>query len=399
MGVIITPLKDITAYFDNNAISQSRLKTLKNGLDSFLKDQNKSESELYYSEKSHFITGSAVDIKLSGNDDDFNNTYHVAQIETKPSDVEMSIIHRVVDSIFESGIEKTDIQDLIYYAGFLTSAIQEEGWYKGNPGEKRIAGLIERCTGYFDELVLSHGKQIISKSEMQLIDSVVMSFKSNSVTSKYFDRETFERAEYVDIYYQLPIYFDYEGYPAKALLDILIVYKDDANNITSVQPVDIKTMSGNTLYFPNQLKSFRYDIQAAWYTLAISKWLEDQNTIEEPVILNFKFIVESTTQAGTPLEFNIDDEILEIGKIGRPNLYIGAVANLPNTGLEFASDDNFDDPEKIDLETVYSFKYQEVKGYKQLFEEYEWYQENGTSQDIRVAQSEGVFKINWNGIM
>ena len=65
MGVVITPQSEIDKYFESDALSQSSLKKLLTGINSFLNNQ-KEESELFYTEKGHFIIGSAVDMLLTG---------------------------------------------------------------------------------------------------------------------------------------------------------------------------------------------------------------------------------------------------------------------------------------------------------------------------------------------
>jgi len=296
----------------------------------------------------------------------------------------MSIMHRTLALVVENyDIVEEGLKPLAMYPGSLTQAVIDENWHGGNPGDKRMATLVSKCTPYFDDLCKAHGKQILTTEEKNTIDAVTMSFKTNSLTKDYFDREAQQRAVSVDVYYQLPIYFEHEGHECKALLDMLIVYKDDANNITSVQPIDLKTMAGSTITFPRNVKMWRYDIQAAWYTLAVSKWLEEKETVGFAVIMPFMFLVESVHTQGNPLKFIVDEELLNMGKSGRPALMVNA-----NTVT-----DDFDTTE---LHTIH---FKEVKGYEQMFDEYIYYQEYGTAQDRKITESRGVFRLNWNGIM
>lgn len=382
MGVIITPKEKIDEYFDSSAISQSRLKTLLDGLDSFLKDQQKSEKELYYSEKPHFFKGSGVDMQLTGNDGDFENEFYISKLETKPSDVEMSMIQWVFDALKDE-VSIDEIGKLGNYLGKIQEAAEVHQWYKGKPGENRIAGFVQRGSLYFDELKDSTGKQILTTEENNTINNTVMSFRTHNRTKDYFDREAQIRAEHVDVYYQLPIYFEYRGKSCKALLDMLIVYKDDQNRITSIIPIDVKTMTGATLNFPFQLKRLRYDIQSAWYTLALESWLETQQTIDNPVIMNFKFLVESVSQPGNPLIYNLDNSLLSIGRYGRPELIVHASSNT----------DDFDAVE------LYNMNYTAIKGFEELFDLYTYYTDNDIKEDIRITEAEGIFKLDWNGIM
>ena len=100
--------------------------------------------------------------------------------------------------------------------------------------------------------------------------SITESLRTNPVTKSFFDRETYSKLEDIDVYYQLPIYFEYRGIACKALLDMLFVFKDIDGKVLSVLLVDLKTMAGLTINFGiTSFKSFRYDIQAAWYTEAL----------------------------------------------------------------------------------------------------------------------------------
>ena len=135
--------------------------------------------------------------------------------------------------------------------------------------------------------------------------------------------------------------------------------------------------------FHNSVKMWRYDIQAAWYTLAIQNWLENRNTLEFAVIMPFIFLVESVSNQGNPLKYVLDPSLLEIGKSGRPELIVSATTNT----------DDFD------TSIMHNVYYKEVKGYEQLFDDYVYYQEHGTDRDRKIVDSNGVFRLDWNGIM
>ena len=385
MGVIITKREDIKAYFDSKAVGQSSLKSLTGGLDSFLDNQYKDEEETHYTEKGHFIIGSGVDSKLTGEEDDFDKEYYVSTIDKKPSDTEMAMIHYVLEDVMDSytpsQLEEEGLEPLQAYLGSIQAASEEFGWYNGKPGEKRIQGLIERCSLYFEDLKAAYGKQVVSKEQADIIDGIVMSLRTHPRTAHFFDRETQQMNTNVDFYYQLPIYFNYKDIDCKALLDLVIVVKDEQGRIASVQPIDLKTMSGRTIDFMTSLKSRRYDIQAAWYTMAIQHWMSELGlTLGEYTLHPFKFIVESTTIQGNPLIFICDESLLEMGKTGRPELDNVCIA-------------------KEDIHDIYTIKYNEIKGYEQLIEDYLFYEEQGWKEEKVVEQNEGVLKIDWNGII
>ena len=376
MGVVITPQSEIDKYFESDALSQSSLKKLLTGIDSFINNQ-KEESELFYTEKGHFVIGSAVDMLLTGEKEEFDNHYYVSKLIKKPSEVEMSIIQRVLDDV-KSNSEDSPYEKLDKYPGSIQMSIEEHGWQSNWKMETKINKIIEIGSEYFEDLKKGLGKQILTSEEKKLIDDIVFSLKSNPRTSKFFDRTALSRAELVTVYYQLPIYFYYKGIYCKALLDMLIVIRNEKGEIVSVQAFDLKTMNGNTLRFLSNLKSFRYDIQAAWYTealLASPSSFELEGKIREDMLRPFTFIVESNSYPGQPLLFEADEDILNTGKNGRKDLKVKLSTN------------DYED-------TVI----RHVVGFDELIDTYIYQNDNDWKEEEIITKNNGVLKFDWNGI-
>lgn len=384
MGLVITPQSEIDKYFESDALSQSNLKKLLGGIDSFINNQ-KEENELFYTEKGHFIIGSAVDTILTGAEGEFENRFHVSVLEKKPSDTEMSIVNMalkdIVDSYTEEQLKEEGIKELSQYPGSIQMAIEEHNYQPNWKMETKINKIIENGTLYFEDLKRAVGKQMLSSSEMELISSIVSSLKTNSRTSKFFDRDALSRAEGVTVYYQLPVYFTYKGVKCKALLDMLIVIRNEAGKIVSIQPIDLKTMNGSTLKFISNLKSFRYDIQAAWYLEALfapdSTFSIEKDVVIEDVLKPFMFIVESNTFPGQPLVYVTDASIVLIGKYGKPELMV--------------KDNNNPDSLKEILK-------QKVVGFDELVDTYIYQSENEWREEKVITDNNGVLNIDWNGI-
>jgi hypothetical protein len=149
------------------------------------------------------------------------------------------------------------------------------------------------------------------------------------------------------------------GIDCKALLDIAIVIKEEHRVI----PIDLKTMSGSTLTFLDSVKKLRYDIQAAFYTLAL------QSYFNTSVIASYMFIVESTTYIGKPLVYQLDKTLMNIAEYGK---------------------------EACVAEGVIMRK--SIKGITQLISDYKWYEENGWEED-RLTTGKEVLHINWDEII
>lgn len=372
MGLIITPQADITAYFESDALSQSTLKGLLKGFDGHMAEQSK---EAPATDPEHFIIGSAVDCILTGEHGEFNKQYYTSTLEKKPSEAEVAIIQQVFDELDANDV--TVDLPLEGYLEMLVVAIQDQGWYNGKPGDKRINNLIDKGSPYFEDLKNGQGKQIISGEQANKIDTIVNSLKTNRRTKRFFDRKGQSQFPSThEFYYQLPIYFKYKGHDCKALLDLVVVIRDEEGNIQKIHPYDLKTMHGNNKYFLSSLKQRRYDIQAVWYTNALEVYFD----VSRELIMPFTFIVESTSFVGRPLIFELTPDLLKIGQEGRPAVSI--------------IDTNLYDGSK-DVTQVQLIK--PIQGIDQLMEDYEYYVEDGWREDKDVQEVDGYFKLDWEG--
>ncbi len=306
----ITPKEDVEAYFELDKASQSHTKMILQGLAKFV-EYSGSEKDLYYSEKSSWVHGSAVDDILTGEDGDFEKYYHISPIEKKPSEAEMAVIHIVFDALFADGIHMETSLEACH--GMIQAASEVVPWYGGKPG-KRIDTLIKTYTPYFNDLKLGAGKQVLSMGEKGLVDKVVKSLREHPRTAKYFNRERLRAPKNITFYYQLKGEFMIDERECKFLADMVIVSRETPDGpIVRIQPIDLKTMAGATVDFPSSLRRWRYDIQAAWYRQGIIQHFD----VDPEVVMPMMFIVESTTAPGSPAVFQLTPEVEEMAWVGK----------------------------------------------------------------------------------
>lgn len=355
MAIIRTPKEQVDAYFESERISQSELKLLAKGL--------RKHKEGFKTTDAMNI-GSAVDVILTGAPGQFEEEFYVSNVEQAPSDTEKEIVDLTFTLLLDDGIEPEQMDNLPVHREHVEMAIQDTDWYKGKPGEKRTVGLMEKCNEYFRDKIAAYGRKILSQAEKNTIDSVVMSLKTNEETKKYFDEEVQREFTNMDFYYQLPVYFTYKGQECKALLDLMIVVKNDEGKVISILGCDLKTMEGDTLNFRWNVKKFRYDIQAAWYIRAMQEWAKQNGHDVKAVKNDFNFIVESTTYADCPLVYVLDSTGTQLGFHGDPGMY--------KDGIELRKP---------------------LKGVNELFDEYLWYQQTNFEKDIRLKDGQ-VLQLN-----
>lgn len=358
----------VNSYYEHPAISQSQLKLLLGPDPSIFNTIQ--EPDLYFEEKKHFIIGDGVDMQLTRPIEEFNQKFHISNLQNKPSDTIKSIVNQVYDLVKEEVRSLADKGLLRNHTSKIIDSCNDHNYQPNWKTETRVAKVVEAWE-YWEDLKAAEGKVVLSQEENDLISQIVMSIRTNPTTSKYF-----ETSKDVEILDQLAIYFSYCGIDCKALLDRVIL--DPVNE--TIQPIDFKTMGDQTIYFPKSLRQRRYDIQAAFYTEA----LKSKKEYETYKILPFKFIVESTINPGNPLVFTCSQELLRIGQFGAPKTYL--YGKIVSEGYDHMS-------EYKSMVTL------EIKGFHQLIEDYKWYMENEFEKSRKIVESQGEFQLDWNGII
>jgi hypothetical protein len=369
INVYKTSTEDVKKYRDTEAISQSYLKELDTHLDNYLNKEPKKETV-------SMMKGSMVDCILTNKEEDFERLYYISDKEFELSEVEKEIIDLTFSLIINSGKEYAlEFLSLNTFKEELVTAILEKNWFNGKPGDKRIETLIEKSQDYFDELSKASNKIIIKKSlyDNQIIP-VVNSLKTHPNTAQFF--APVDSEDYImDFYYQLPIYFEFEGTKCKALLDLLVVIKDLEDNVIKVTVVDLKTTDMYTLDFVTSVQNFRYDIQCAFYLHAVKYFIENTyeniKKIDFIKITNFEydfiFVVESFKKQN-PIVFNTDTLFITTGMYGHQT------------------------------------PYKKIRGFVELLNLHKYYVETEWKQDKLLLENNGVltltfdngFKINEN---
>ena len=362
MGVFVTPQIEIDSYYASEALGQSKGKQILRSLSDFTAPREDIDSKPY------IILGKGVDTLLTGVEGEFEKTYHISQVEKLPSETVIGIIGQVFDKVRDNYnnylltvpvteaveiVDKGDyvvaqndsleqescaeivpfslfVKPLHLYEEFILEACANVNYQPRWGVDAKLKAIVEPSYEYFNDLCKAEGKKVISGDIYNTITNVVNSLKSHPRTSRYFDRDFQAEQTVVDFYYQLPIYFRYNEVDCKALLDLVVVIKDINGDILKVEPIDLKTMSGDTFDFPNSIKSHRYDIQAAYYTEAVYAYfsLDREN---EDIVSPFKFIVESTTRQGKPLIFEMTADYLALAREGHQqsaNYYVPGVNDI-----------------------------------------------------------------------
>ena len=389
MSVIVATKEEVLEYYGSSALGQSKLKLLLGDLGSFHKE--------FDSSAEHFMIGSAVDCILTNSKEAFKEEYYISSVDKLPSEAVIEILNLVYNDLLQDYAEHLEVVqgqeeplpvtpfdefvgELSQWSAYILDACEKTGWQPRWGSDAKLKNILEPGSTYFLDMCLGFGKTIISQTQYETIKSIVKSLETNPRTAGFFDRVIFEAMPDITMYYQFPIYFEYRGVQCKALLDMVIVERDYEGKILSITGIDLKTMNGNTYYFPSSIKARRYDIQAAWYTLA----LQHHFAVPEgsDVIKPFQFVVESTSFQGKPLNYIVADSLLGIGRYGR-------------RAISLHDTDVFNGDEMASAIIQY-----QIKGFEQLLDMYIYHSENGFTEE-REIQEAGLapLVVDWDGIV
>ena len=347
-----TSKSDIAKYREDEALSQSQLKKLLGGLDSFMKEDSEKQSL-------PMIIGSAVDTILTGNVGDFEEEFHIISVP-KPSETIESMLLTIYEMAEDKNAALPDLVDLIQEV--VVSYNYQPNWKI----DTRIGKVVENFT-YYEEIKKCAGKTVLSPSDMTVINNVVESITTNPITKDFFSSYTKKNT---DFYYQLPIFWEVDGIKCKGLLDLVMVIRNEQDVITAVIPFDLKTMSDVTLNFNEAMKKRRYDIQAAWYYLGLGYCMMNETLpfkADLECLKNFNFIVESTTNPGRPLRYLCTDNLMKVGRYGLPELIIKD-----------------------------RLLRKEILGLEQLLSLYKYYEKQGWNEEQSIQESQGNLFLDWD---
>ena len=388
MSVIVATKEEVQEYYGSDALGQSKLKLLLGDLGSFHKE--------FDSSAEHFMIGSAVDCILTNSLEAFNEEYYISEVEKLPSEAVVEILGLVHEDVLQDYAEHLEVitgQDeplpvtpfhefvgeLGNWGAYILDACEKTGWQPRWGADAKLKNIVEPGSAYFMDLCKSFGKTIISQTQNATIKNIVNSLQSNPRTESFFNRNFYTDMPDLTVYYQFPIYFEYRGVNCKALLDMVFVYRDEEGRILSIVGADLKTMNGNTFYFPSSVRTRRYDIQAAWYTLALQKHFAVPEGSD--VIKPFQFVVESTSYQGKPLNFVVASSLSQMGRYGRKALTL-VDTNLFTQGAENATLQH------------------SIQGFEDLLDLYIYHSENGFNEEKQIQEAGlSPLVINWDGVI
>lgn len=205
---------------------------------------------------------------------------------------------------------------------------------------------------YYTALVKSVGKTPVAIELMNDALGVYSDLITDEFTGPIL-RQTTEGS--IEVFNQLAIYFNLKGVPLKALPDKVVVNHEEK----TIAPYDIKTCGDS---FLSSFGNYRYDLQGAFYLLAVRIWRDTILKKNEYKILPFKFIVGFTNHKGLRPE---------IWEMTEADVTAGSIGGITRSGRT-------------------------VRGYLSLLRDYQWHMDyDKWDYPAEIYRNNGIKLLNY----
>jgi hypothetical protein len=259
------------------------------------------------------IYGSAVDCLAFDGKEAFDKKFTVIS-QDKPSWMLEKVIKGIVDELLVTHNEldgplSSNLED---HESTILAVAKSVEYGKGWHDPTIVKKVIEGCGELFRTTIENVGKLALDTQQYEYIENSVNILFTHDFTAEYFRAD-----EGQEIYFQLPIVWEYEKdgviYKCKSLLDIMKI----DHNLKKIYPIDLKTTGKSVLAFPGSFIQWKYYLQSSFYTDAVI-YLRDKlyPELSDYTVELFKFVVISSKNPHKPLTYVIDQHTLEAGKYG-----------------------------------------------------------------------------------
>jgi hypothetical protein len=322
---MILEYKEEKEYRDYPAVSQSELSQLDYSPVAYRKMKDKQQED----DIPAFIFGSAVDCLLT-HPKDFWKEFVQVNVADTPSDTIKSIVDSIFAGLVARGEETS--ASLSDYESEIIRLAKDLNYGQSWKQETLIKKIAEGGQKYFDTLIISRGKRVISSEDYQMARNCAEALQTNQFTKKYFEKQ-----DHVELHFQLALLFNVEDTDCKALLDLLVI--DHASRRLRV--VDIKTTGSSVYAFPSSYMKYRYYLQGSFYTEAVQQYMKSNPQLADYELESPLFLVAEKANVNPPFIYEMLWQDVDAGREGG------------------------------------TYRDRKIKGYKELLRDLRWHNETG----------------------
>jgi hypothetical protein len=240
--------------------------------------------------------GSAVDCMLTEGDEAFTQRFIVCEFPSL-SDNLISITKALYHRFSNEHRKVSTIEDK-----YIDEVALSNGYYT-NPkyANYRVKNIKESCDEYYSLLSLAGEKTILSQSDYNDVVRCVEELRTSPATKHFFSNNPWDTN--LEKVFQLKFKTEWNGIPIRCMFDCLSVdHKDKV-----IYPVDLKTTGHPEEEFYKSFITWRYDIQATFYTYILQSVLNKDPYFSQFRIKPFQFVpINRRTLAPLVWEFKLN---------------------------------------------------------------------------------------------
>lgn len=279
-----------TAYRADHALSYSTLSRYeREGFNNLNKLFDKIESP-------SLTFGSCVDTLITGNEEEFNKLFMVAELDNNLSDALVTIVKKLFNDFKDKYNTLKDIPD-----NDILMSIENIQWNNHWLPKTRVKKIKEDCAGYYGLLYIANDRTIISTKIYNEVLKTVDSLKSSSATKFYFEPNNIFDSS-IERFYQLKFKATFNNVDYRCMMDEVIVLHDKQ----LIVPIDLKTSSHTEWDFAQSFIQWNYMIQGRLYYRILKDNIRKDNYFKNFTIAPYKFIVVNKHTL-TPLVWSFED--------------------------------------------------------------------------------------------
>lgn len=234
--------------------------------------------------------GSCVDTLITGNEEEFNKLFMVAQLDNNISDTLIIIVKKLFNEFKDEYSSLKDISD-----DDIISCINDIQWNNHWLPKTRVKKIKDDCTGYYALLYLAGDRKIISTQTYNDVQNTVDKLKSSDATKFYFEPNNIFDTN-IERFYQLKFKATFNNVNYRCMADLLLVIHDKK----LVVPIDLKTSSKPEWDFYKSFIEWNYQIQARLYWRIIRNNMDRDPYFKDFTLADYRFIV-ANRRTLTPL--------------------------------------------------------------------------------------------------
>lgn len=240
--------------------------------------------------------GLCVDTIITGSDEEFDNTFIVADLDANLTDTMTIIVRKLYDTYKDKYHDIFEIPD-----NELLSAIEDISWNNHWLPKTRVKKIREDGVDYYKLLYVAGDRAIIDTNTYRDVLNAVEALKTSISTKWYFeDGNAFDNS--IERLYQLKFKHSYNEIDYRCMADLIITLHDKKQVI----PIDLKTSYHEEWDFPKSFLSWCYYQQSRLYWRLIRANMNKDPYFKDFELLDYRFIVVNRKTL-TPLVWEYSD--------------------------------------------------------------------------------------------